>query len=343
MASAGVEEMASRLSTIQEEIADMASRLMAIKEEYQRTVQERDRLAEVARKTTDELASAKREVATLQGMAEDTRRAMPDVQGDDMLCLDVGGRNFKMYRSTLAQYEDSVLAHVVSKPWPEGARNADGTVFLDMSPDGFEEVSNFLRSRRVDPQARSNFSAKAVGVASYLGIPVDHVSGSQSHVAKFACVGHGAGYGLAFGMSLPHPSCGMAHGLELSLLRPAACAVYVKAGDFEDSLAKPEDWRKAWAGELEAGWNSVPLNLHLRNGEAHSIYLWCTAQAIQYSTEAPAAQSGTPLTLTSGRAFVKLFEWPVQGEHAGLNTQHRHFAGHVRYSHYTAASSVHAS
>lgn len=334
-----IDDLANRLTTIKEEIVDMVDRLLVIKEEYQAVEKERERVSGAVQRVSEEMASKKRKLSDMQGLVDELKQAVPEPRGDEKVCLDVGGRAFKMYRSTLSQYSDTVLEAIVSTRWLDGARNADGSIFLDMNPNDFEEISNFLRARRINPKVRSNFSPRVADLATYLGVPVDHINGSQSSIASFARMGDNKGWGLAFSIAVGHPSSGIVRFLEFDLSHPTMCSVYAKSGEYTDSLARPEDWATAWAGELEAGWNCIPFNLHVRSGQVHSLYLHCSTQALKYSNKAPASEDGQPLVLTPGRAFTELFKWPVEGGHSHLNTEHRYFAGKVRYSHYMAACS----
>lgn len=334
--AAALDKLHGRLMAMKEDIGDILGRLISVKEEVRLAERERDKALEERDKALEELSAKRQEVADTKGLLTGNKHAVHDNRLDEKVSLDVGGRRFTMCRSTLSQFEDSVLAAVVSNRWSGDLHAPDGAIFLDMDPDGFEEVACFLRARRIDPDSLSSFSIRAVGLASYLGIPIDHVSGSKTKVAQFAQVSGRRQHGLVFGVMLPHPSCGMVDALEFRIEAPTPCVLYTKVGGFEESLTSPQDWSQAWSGVLPCGWNSIPLNLHLRNGEVHSIYLFCSEDALQYSTEAPASLENEPLILTSGRAVRGRFQWPHQGDYANLNTQPRYFAGDVKYRHYTA-------
>merc|ERR1719203_2142865 len=124
---------------------------------------------------------------------------------------------------------------MVSSRWSDGMRKDGGGQFLDMDPDAFQEIVSFLRKRRIDSTARSSFSAGAVDLALYLGIPVDHIQGSRHREVVFHRVGTKCGWGLAFSATLPHPSCGLIHALEFELACRTKCTVYTKEGGYGDS------------------------------------------------------------------------------------------------------------
>lgn len=322
----------------------MADHLMALKEELAKMIevaeQERDQVLEAVRLANEELSAKTREAADVQIVVDELKR-VADARGKEEVRLDVGGRCFTLERAVLTQCKDTVLAMLAGSRWSDGRQDKDGVIFLDVNPDDFEEIVSFLQARRRDPDARSSFGARAVGLAIYLGVPVDQVTGGQSRVAEFAHVGEKRGMGLAFSARLPHPSCGILEALEFNLDMPAACRVYAKPGSFaEASLSRAADWREAWKGELQAGRNTVPLQrMHLRNGEPHSFYLFCSRSSLAYSTEAPPSDAGeeAALVVMPGRAVRELFQWPITGEFSALNTRHRHFAGTVKYTHYTVA------
>lgn len=265
-----------------------------------------------------EIQSAEQERDRVQGEARQAaadlaakRQALHEVahvfpsDGEERVSLD--------YQATLAQIEDT-------------------------SPSGFGEVAGFLRERHLDPSARSSFSPSAVDLARYLGIPVNQILGSEDRAARFSCDGVVNVPGLAFSMALPHSSCGIVTALEFDFGMAATCEVFAKAGTYEESLSNPSAWSQAWSGELRKGWNSIPVDLHLKDGLTHSFYMACSCQKLTCSTTEPDSTGVEPLTLTPGRVVMQRFQWPHRGAEAQLNLKQYYFVGNVKYMHYAAPS-----
>lgn len=74
----------------------------------------------------------------------------PSIGGDnDVIQLNVGGRtNIAVLRSTLTQFEDSMLAAKFSGRWDDSMeKDRDGNIFIDQDPDSFMILINYLRLR----------------------------------------------------------------------------------------------------------------------------------------------------------------------------------------------------
>ena len=76
--------------------------------------------------------------------------AHPSIGGDnDVIQLNVGGRtNIAVLRSTLTQFEDSMLAAKFSGRWDDSMeKDRDGNIFIDQDPDSFMILITYLRLR----------------------------------------------------------------------------------------------------------------------------------------------------------------------------------------------------
>ncbi len=65
----------------------------------------------------------------------------------DIIELNVGGRHYTTYQSTLEKYPDKFLAALVSDRWE--TKDKDGRYFIDRDGDMFAHVLNFLRTGNV--------------------------------------------------------------------------------------------------------------------------------------------------------------------------------------------------
>merc|ERR1719433_163866 len=186
----------------------------------------------------EEVSKLTQEVAQLQTLKQDLECMMP-LEGinDGPVSIDVGGRIFKTYRSTLTQFENSVLAVMVSSKWSEGIQQSDGSFFLDMDPDVFDEILSFLRARRVRPSTRSSFSKDAADLAEYLGLPVHHMKGMRELTASYRRVGDKRGNNLAFSIRLREPGRVKIRSLSFSVQESCKCIVFTKPGRYDDALA----------------------------------------------------------------------------------------------------------
>jgi hypothetical protein len=82
--------------------------------------------------------------------AEKKRMETIDINGDDIVSLNVGGQKFTTTRSTLCQVQDSLLAIMFSGRWEDGLkRDQDGAVFFDCNPQYFGYVLEYLRTKRI--------------------------------------------------------------------------------------------------------------------------------------------------------------------------------------------------
>jgi hypothetical protein len=88
----------------------------------------------------------KKKTTTL--MESDKKRQKTETSRDsDILLLDVGGTIFKTRTSTLCKYPETMLGAMFSGDMqPTKGQQADGSYFIDRSPDRFKYVLDFYRT-----------------------------------------------------------------------------------------------------------------------------------------------------------------------------------------------------
>ena len=74
------------------------------------------------------------------------------VKDDDVISLNIGGKNMAASRSTLlCQVEGSLLASMFSGTWEDGLKkDKQGNVFLDFNPTCFKLIFNYLRANKIE-------------------------------------------------------------------------------------------------------------------------------------------------------------------------------------------------
>ncbi|CAB4022801.1 SH3KBP1-binding 1, partial [Paramuricea clavata] len=93
---------------------------------------------------------AKMKAEVEQYNAEKKRMKPFEVSDDDIILLNVGGQKFTSTRSTLCQVEGSLLATMFSGRWEDGLkRDEDGAVFLDVNPQYFSYILDYLRTKKI--------------------------------------------------------------------------------------------------------------------------------------------------------------------------------------------------
>jgi len=100
---------------------------------------------------------------------------------DEQVCeVDVGGRVFTTFRSTLTKVRGSVLEQIFSKLENyDGMRNQNGIPFLDRNPRNFERILNALRTESRLRIPEDEASAKSLKKdVIYLGLS-DHLYGKD--------------------------------------------------------------------------------------------------------------------------------------------------------------------
>ena len=110
-------------------------------------------LGEEFAKERSRLENEKKELLARTERLEAEKEAMmkSGVADGDVLDLDVGGEMFRVQRGTLLLApEESHLHAMFSGRWEESlARNAEGKIFIDMSPNVFRVILSRLRSSKL--------------------------------------------------------------------------------------------------------------------------------------------------------------------------------------------------
>ena len=82
--------------------------------------------------------------------AEKERMETVSVRDDDIIHFNVSGLKLTTNRSTLCQVEGSLLASMFSGRWEDSVqRDQDGAVFLDVNPQHFTVILDYLRVRKI--------------------------------------------------------------------------------------------------------------------------------------------------------------------------------------------------
>ena len=82
--------------------------------------------------------------------AEKERMETVSVRDDDIIHLNVSGVKLTTNRSTLCQVEGSLLASMFSGRWEDSVqRDQDGAVFLDVKPQHFTAILDYLRVKKI--------------------------------------------------------------------------------------------------------------------------------------------------------------------------------------------------
>lgn len=63
-----------------------------------------------------------------------------------LVCVDVGGRLFKMRKATVLKYPESLLAHVLQADDPTAVRSQGYSLFFNRNPEYFSTLVNFMRT-----------------------------------------------------------------------------------------------------------------------------------------------------------------------------------------------------
>ena len=94
---------------------------------------------------------------------------MAEVKQEDRITLNVGGRRFKTFRSTLAKYPETLLGRMVA---PDQQIKHSKIPFFDRSSDLFDAILNFYRTSlliKPDPVPHEIWK----GELEFWGLPYD--------------------------------------------------------------------------------------------------------------------------------------------------------------------------
>lgn len=294
-------------------------------------IQNAEANAQLERKSS-ELASINQHLAELQ-------RALPAARDDDVLKLNVGGVPFWTYRSTLMQFENSVLATMVSTRWADGVTQHGGELFFDMDPKLFEEILRSLRTRRIGVKHRMVFSHEASILAQYLGIPVDDILGTK-YICMSQLYGSGHAPGFMFDVFMRSAQKCMLRAFELKTSMDGMLTIYMKPGSFVGSMHSKEGWELICREHLLAGLSRItlprfqllqvypdqPLAIYLAFAPG-DIYFACTEAPCTYRTDDGVATiPNQELSASRGRSIGEGLFTP------GPNSDDCYFHGTIEYS-----------
>jgi len=253
----------------------------------------RVRLQQELDSLTEQCVAKQREVETQAQRLEEFQRALPAGSDDEVLNLDVAGRRFKARRSTLSQFEGSVLATLASTRWADAAKSDDGCIFLDMDPSAFEEVLTFLRERRLSRHTPAVFTCKAARLAEYLGVPVDSRVDETCVGLQLTAALDRENCGLMFDLSMPSFWGCSLRALSIRTTSEGTLTIYTHKGSF---LGAPQTDGSKWSkileeARVEAGNTRVALPwnaLHVAPFATVAVCLFCANATLQCSSKTPA-------------------------------------------------------
>ena len=110
------------------------------------------------------------------------------VKDDDVISLNIGGKNKAASRSTLCQVEGSLLASMFSGRWEDKLKkDKQGNVFLDFNPDCFKLILNYLRAKKIEtprsqakkPKPPEEERSNYWNLVEYLGLREELQSGRR--------------------------------------------------------------------------------------------------------------------------------------------------------------------
>lgn len=229
------------------------------------------------------------ELADLEQQLETARLAVPVASAEQQVIdLDVGGRHFRTYRSTLTQAEGTVLAILASRRWDDGAVQEDGRLFLDMDPEAFEEILAYLRNRHLKIKQRAQFSEKAVDLAEYLLGKV-HSPASAYVLAHFDRKQICISFGLMFDLFIRGPRCVVLCVLEMSFSAAAEVTIFTRNGSFETVENSPEEWSQVCSVHVQTGWNRISHpqfeTMCVEGCTPRAVYVHCSKEVLSYSAD----------------------------------------------------------
>ena len=97
-----------------------------------------------------------------------------------IITLDVGGQIFKTTRNTLTKYPSSILTQMFSQGLSTIQKTEDGNYFLDINPEYFSVILDFLRfgALTIDADSSKKFQNVMI-LAEYLGIRDEFAKANQ--------------------------------------------------------------------------------------------------------------------------------------------------------------------
>lgn len=136
------------------------------------------------------IEAKRQEVESQEKALNDERKRMMQilVKDDDVISLNIGGKNMAASRSTLCQVEGSLLASMFSGRWEDRLKkDKQGNVFLDFNPDCFKLILNYLRAKKIEtprsqakkPKPPEEETSNYWNLVEYLGLREELQSGES--------------------------------------------------------------------------------------------------------------------------------------------------------------------
>ena len=127
------------------------------------------------------IEAMQKEVESREKALNDEKERMMkiEVEDDDVVSLNIGGKIMAASRSTLCQVEGSLLASMFSGRWEERLKkDKHGNVFLDFNPDCFKLILNYLRAKKIEnprskakePKPPEDETSNYWNLVDYLGL-----------------------------------------------------------------------------------------------------------------------------------------------------------------------------
>ena len=141
------------------------------------------------------IEARRQEVESQEKALNEERQRMMQilVKDDDVISLNIGGKNMAASRSTLCQVEGSLLASMFSGRWEDRLKkDKQGNVFLDFNPDCFKLILNYLRAKKIEtprsqakkPKPPEEERSNYWNLVEYLGLREELQSGIRKSYSE---------------------------------------------------------------------------------------------------------------------------------------------------------------
>ena len=141
------------------------------------------------------IEAKRQEVESQEKALNEERQRMMQilVKDDDVISLNIGGKNMAASRSTLCQVEGSLIASMFSGRWEDRLKkDKQGNVFLDFNPDCFKLILNYLRAKKIEtprsqakkPKPPEEERSNYWNLVEYLGLREELQSGRRKSYSE---------------------------------------------------------------------------------------------------------------------------------------------------------------